>query len=130
MEFMSPEHVTAMNAVLASSDAVRSAARLLPQTVLVAYELRRESVSELVHWTLELGPQGARFGLEPPAQEADIVLRGSWGVVVGASREARLGREVDTQLELSGDVEVLAAAQDLFRVVREVATVDVDFPDR
>ena len=128
MLFMSADHVSAMNDLLASSDAVRSAATRLDRTYVLAYVLSDAPHGGSEHWTLTLGPDGVRFGLDAPAG-ADVVTRADYAAMIRATKASRAGQQVDEDIVMDGDPAVVERIAPVFAVAQQVATLDVEFPD-
>ncbi|GAA3568023.1 hypothetical protein GCM10022222_59910 [Amycolatopsis ultiminotia] len=130
MEFMSQEHIDAMNGLLAGSAEVSAAARELPREYVLAYELTDGPADgATVHWQLRFATDGPTFALTP-APDADVLLRGDWREVVTAAARSRRGEEpVEDGLRTDGDIEsFMAAVGELFAVARKVATLETTFP--
>lgn len=130
MDFMSQEHVEAMNELLAGSEQVSAAARKLPREYVLAYELTDGPADGAsVYWQLRFGAGGTTFALTE-APDADVLLRGDWFVALTAMAHSRRGGEpVDDGLVAEGDVEsLMAAVGEQFAVAREVATLETTFP--
>lgn len=130
MEFMSQEHVDAMNALLDGSAEVQAAAGEQARDYVLVYELTDgPDEGATVYWELRLGPDGTRFALTPnPA--ADLRFSGDWHTAVTAIARSRRGEQVDDAgLITAGDAEaVMAAVGRTFAVARGVATLDATFP--
>lgn len=130
MEFMSQEHVGAMNELLAASEEVAAAAKELSREYVLAYELTDGPVDgATVYWQLRLSPEGTAFTLTP-APQADLWLRGDWRSALTSMANSRNGdSESDNSLTPEGDFEsFMAAVGEQFAVARKVATIPATFP--
>lgn len=130
MEFMSQQHVEAMNELLADSAQVSAAARKLPREYVLAYELTDGPADgATVHWQLRFGSGGTTFALTA-APDADVRLRGDWRVALTAmAHTRRSGEPVDDGLVTEGDIEsLMAAVGEQFAVARNVATLETTYP--
>ena len=126
-QFMSAEHVAAMNTLLADSAEVREAGIALGRTYRLAYVLSDGRDGGDEHWLMSLGPAGVRFALEPEP-DADITFRADWRAIVDTSKAAREGRDLDPGVTVEGDVTVLATVAPAFAAAQRVATLEVDWP--
>lgn len=125
---MSPEHVAAMNEILAGDEASKAACSGLEREYLLTYEL--EHGSDTVYWTMHFDPaSGVRFSLEPPARQPDVVFRGDYAASIRASVAAKAGRNVDMPWQMDGDPTVFETIAEPFAVARRAATIDTQMPD-
>ncbi len=129
MEFMSQEHVDAMNELLAGSEELLAAARELPRDYVLAYELTDgPDDGATVYWQLRLGPDGLVFALVP-APGADVRLRGDWRVALTAFARTKNGAPADDGLTADGDFEsFMTAVGPQFALGQKVATIPATFP--
>jgi hypothetical protein len=130
MEFMSQEHIDAMNVLLVNSEKVLTAAKELPREYVLAYELTAGPVDgATVYWQVRLGPAGTVFELAP-AENPDLCFRGEWRSVVESAARSRDGASDDGGgMSAEGDVpSFMAAVGKNFAIAREVATVPVTYP--
>ena len=122
---MSPDHVAAMNALLADSEPVRAACTVLTRPATVGYRLANGPHGETVHWSVEIADT-VRFSLgERPA---DVVLVGDWAQVIRATTSARANRSADPGLTVEGDQDLLPELMSVIGTARSVATLPVEFP--
>jgi hypothetical protein len=126
MLFMSPEHIRAMNAVLAADESVRAACADLARPVVIGYELTDGPGGDIVYWSVAL-TDTVRFGLEPT--EADLVFRGDWAAMVHAAQSHRQGGQEDAGIVPVGDLSVLESVGPVLALARRVATLPVEFPN-
>ena len=125
-EFMSPEHVDRMNALLAGSEELRAACAGLAAPRVMAYRLADGPAGRTVHWRM-LFHDTVRFELtEGPAE---VVYVGDWAQMIRAARAGRDGAVVDPGLRVEGDPAVLTEIAPVMELARDVATVPVDFPE-
>ena len=127
MQFMSPEHVAAMNEILAGDPGVRTLAAALDREYRLLYELRDGPHGSTEYWSLTLGPQGVRFGLAP-VNAPDLTLRAGYYPMVASSRAAREGRAAEADIVTDGDPSVMERVGPVFARAQSVATLDVEFP--
>lgn len=128
IKFMSRDHVAAMNEILATSTAARTAGAALDRDYVLGYRLTDGPGGDVVHWTFRLGPGGLALSLDP-ADRPDVLITGDYGDAIRASQAAREGRQLQTSFETDGDVTVLERIAPAFAVARSAATLDVEFPD-
>lgn len=126
MEFMSAEHIAAMNAILEGDPAVRAACTGLSRPYEMTYVLSDGPGGGDVHWTITFGDT-MRFSLhEVPS--ADVRFIGDWKQMIRASSAGRRGEQVDAGVTIEGDTAALAEISPVLEVGRDVATMPVDFP--
>jgi hypothetical protein len=126
--FMSPEHVSRMNELLAESDLVLEACAELDRGFEIAYELEG-GPDGTVYWVLEFSPDaGAMFSLAPP-NAADLTFFGNWAETIRSSKAVRDGDGEEPVFEMHGDSTVLTRTEGAFRAAQSAATVPVEFPD-
>ena len=126
MLFMSREHVDAMNELIEKSDEVRQAGLALDRDYTMAYHLTRGD-GTIEGWSMTGGPTGFAFGLgERP--DADVILTGSYELMIEATKASRAGEVIDPQITIEGDLEAMAKVSTVMETARPVATIDVDFP--
>ena len=128
MQFMSPEHVTTMNALLEESADVRAAACELDRDYVLAYRLSDALDGRMEHWTMTLGPDGVRFALEPAAAP-DLEVQAAYAEMIRSVQRARAGEPPETELTPVGDLAVLERIAPVYAVAQQVATVAVEFPE-
>lgn len=127
--FMSPEHVRAMNEILAESSAVRAACAELDHDYAMCYELHDGPGGRTVYWAMTFGPDtGVRMSLEKP-DRADLTYVGDWARLVRASAAQRRGERHDPDVAVHGDPEIPGKVAAAFTAAQRVATIDVVFPD-
>jgi hypothetical protein len=130
VEFMSADHVEAMNTLLAGSAEVTAAAKDLPREYVLAYALTDgPDDGETVHWQMRFSPSGTAFALTP-ATDADLVLRGDWRTALTAFAASKGGETVaDAGLSAEGDYEsFMTAVGAQFAVALKVAAIRTEFP--
>ncbi|WP_068800738.1 hypothetical protein [Pseudonocardia sp. HH130630-07] len=127
---MSPEHVTAMNALLRDDPTVRAACARVPGRRVLAYRLADGPGGRDVHWTVTVGGTGGtvRFGLDE-VPDPDVLVVGEWPRMIRATRASRDGVEQDPGCTAEGDTAVLAEIGEALAVARAVATLPVEFPE-
>jgi hypothetical protein len=128
-EFMSAEHVAAMNLRLRDDQAVRAACRRIddgPHVML--YRLRDGSAGEDVLWAVHVD-ETVRFELADHLHP-DVVLTGDWWRMIEAVRAGREGRAVEADLRVEGDLRVVASLMAVLDVARPVATMPTSLPER
>lgn len=127
-EFMSHEHVAAMNDRLRTADDVRAACRELGQPRAMLYRLRNgpDGGSD-VFWTLTY-EDTIQFALADHP-DPDVVLTGDWHTMLRAVRAARSGESAAPDLQVQGDPEVFARLNAILDIARPVATLDTVIPD-
>jgi hypothetical protein len=127
MQFMSAEHVDAMNALLADAPEVRAACSELTRPYVVAYRLADGPDRQTVHWTVTFDAT-VRFALsEHPTP--DVVMVGDWRDMILASSAGRRGASHEPSVTLEGDPDVLTLTDPALEAARTIATVEVDFPN-
>ncbi|PKW16227.1 hypothetical protein [Saccharopolyspora spinosa] len=126
MEFMSVEHVAAMNKLLQDAPDVRSACTQLSRARVVSYLLTGGPNGEEVHWTITFGDT-VQFSLEE-ASSPDARFVGDWTQMIRAVSAGRGGAQVDAGVSIDGDGSVLAGINTTLETARAVATVPVEFP--
>ena len=126
VEFMSAEHVAAMNALLEDAPSVRKACSELPVPRVMAYRLADGPDGGDVHWAMTF-TDTVRFSLQEHP-EPDVCFVGDWTKMILASQGSREGEPQDPNLTIEGDAAVLAEIGAALEVARSVATVPVDFP--
>jgi hypothetical protein len=126
-QFMSAEHVAAMNVTLADSAEVREASSALERTYTMAYVLSDGREGRDEYWLMSLGPDGVHFALDHKP-DASVIFRGDWRTMVEASKAGREGRQVDPGVTVEGDAGVLDAVATVFATAQRVATLEVDWP--
>lgn len=126
MEFMSAEHVAAMNALLQDHEDVRKECAELPRTYALGYRLSG-GPSGTVHWTLRFDDT-VIFALgEHPSPDLTIV--GDWRRMIRSAAAARARQQVDPGVVLEGDTSVMTVIESAWVRARAVATLDVEFPE-
>jgi hypothetical protein len=126
--FMSPEHVDAMNGLLAASDEIAEACSDLDRAYTLHYHLTGAPGGTEAHWTMTFDSAGVRFGLDRPSS-ADLVVESDYGEMIRSTIETRAGKQPTKQPPMTGDLGVLEKIGPAFAVARSVATIDVEFPD-
>jgi hypothetical protein len=127
MEFMSEEHVAAMNALLEDAPQVREACAQLDRPRTMSYRLADGPAGRDVHWAVTF-TDTVRFSLDEKA-EPDVLLVGSWTQMIRASRANRHGEQIDPGVSIEGDAAVLAEVGPVLEASRAAATLPVQFPD-
>jgi hypothetical protein len=127
MLFMSPEHVAAMNQVLARDEAIRQACAELDEPRVLAFRLSDGPGGADVHWTITFDGT-LRFSLDEYSSP-DILITGDWRRMIRATEAGRRGAAIDPGVEVHGDPALLAQLMEIFELGRKVATFDVRFPD-
>lgn len=129
MEFMSQQHIDAMNELLAGSDEVKTAGRTLARDYVLAWELSGgPDGGATVYWQLRFGPEGTAFTLTP-ADDADLRYVGDWRAALTTMARARDGETVQQPWKVEGDEgAVMAAVGEQFAVSQKVATLPATFP--
>ena len=128
MRFMSPEHVSTMNRLLAESADVRAAAATLDRDYVLAYRLTDAPGGGVAHWTMTLGPAGVRFALAA-APASDVEMHADYRDMVRMVQATRAGETPKGDVLTVGDTEVLARIAPVYAVAQQVATVDVEFAE-
>ena len=126
--FMSAAHVEAMNRLLAVDADSRAKCARLSRPYWFVHEL--DDDGRTVWWTLEFNPdEGMRFSLVPPPAgvRADIVMRGSFGAVVEATRRRKAGEEVPYPVITEGDLPSMAIFGPALEAGRRAATLETRF---
>jgi hypothetical protein len=128
MEYMSDEHIAAMNTRLAGSQEVRALCSALPRPISLAIELSDGPGGETVHWTFTV-TDAARFSRDPcPA--ADVSMTGDWTKMMLSSRALTTGQELDPEVDITGDLEALEQLLAIRNAsAPSVAGMPVTFPD-
>lgn len=127
MQFMSPQHVAAMNELLDASAEVRAACAALPEPRAMGYELTNGPDGETVHWTVSFNGT-VQFSLDR-AERADVGFKGDWAQMIRATRANRDGGAVDPGVTVAGDPAALAEIGPVLERARSVATLPVEFPE-
>lgn len=127
VQFMSPEHVAAMNAALVDDAEVRAACAALGGPKVLAYRLSDGPGGSTVHWTVTFDGT-VSFGLEHDPR-ADVVLVGDWGAVVRATAAQREGRTESPVVSFEGDVALLGSLVPVLDAARQRASFDTTFPE-
>jgi hypothetical protein len=127
MEFMSPEHVSAMNDVLAGAADVRAECARLAQPRLLAYRLTSGPGGADVHWTLRF-TENVQFGLGKPVENPDVELVSDWAAMIRATAATRAGIPTEPPVTLHGNAAVLAEVATALEAARRIATFEVEFP--
>lgn len=129
MEFMSQQHIDAMNELLAGSDEVKTVDKTLSRDYVLAWELTDgPDDGATVYWQLRFGPEGTAFALTP-ADDADLRYVGDWRAALTTMARARDGETVDQPWKVEGDEDaVMAAVGEQFAVSEKVATITTTFP--
>jgi hypothetical protein len=127
MEFMSPEHVEAMNRVLDQDEAIRQACAGLDGPRVLAFRLSDGPGGTDVHWTLTFD-RTMRFSLDEHPSP-DILMTGDWKRMIQATEAGRRGEALDPGVEIHGDLAVLAQLMEIFELGRRIATFEVSFPE-
>jgi hypothetical protein len=127
--FMSPEHVAAMNELLAvDSDSLAECAKL-PRPYWFVHEL--DDAGRTIWWSMEFNPdRGVSFSLSPPPEgaAADILMRGSYWEVVEATRRGKAGEQVPYPATMEGNPQAMVDITPAFEVAKRVATLEARFP--
>jgi hypothetical protein len=131
--FMSAEHVAVMNGLLAKDacSASQRACAALERTYWMVYEL--DHAGRTVWWSMEFNPTaGTRFHLAPPPQQADVLFRGDYAVILDGMRLAKAGQsskeKVMELVTTHGDPGALAKIGPAFAAAQACATVDAEIP--
>lgn len=127
--FMSAEHVEAMNRLLAVDAGSLAECAKLPRPYWFVHEL--DDQGRVVWWTLEFNPdQGARFSLAPPPEgvRADILMRGSYGEVVEATRRGKAGEKLPYPAKMEGNPQDMGIFGPALEAARRAATLETRFP--
>jgi hypothetical protein len=124
--FMSPEHVAAMNAILAGDRSVLEACAQLAKPVTMGYQLVDGPGGETVHWRVTIA-KTVQFSLGKG--NSDVLLTGDWGRVIRASQAQREGTECEPGVVPSGDLSLLASVAPVLAIASRVATLPVEFPE-
>jgi hypothetical protein len=127
MEFMSAEHVEAMNTILEASAPVREACAALAAPGVLAYRLSDGPGGATVHWAVTCSDT-VRFSLEA-ASAPDVLLTGDWARMVRGARANREGETVDPGVSVQGSPERMAELAAILATASAFATLPVDFPD-
>lgn len=127
MDFMSPEHVAAMNERLRDADVVRAACRELGRTRVLQFQLADGPDGADVYWTLTYD-HTMRFGLEPHP-EPDVVLSGDWTNMIRATVSAHSDEPVPHEIVIQGDAELYPKLMAILELARPLATFDTRLPD-
>jgi len=127
MDFMSPEHVSAMNERLRDAEEVRAACRELGEPRVLQFHLANGPDGADVYWTVEYH-HTMQFGLEPHP-EPDIVLSGDWTNQIRATVSSRTDEPVPQEISIQGDPELYAKLATIVELARPFATFDTRLPD-
>jgi hypothetical protein len=127
MEFMSPEHVDAVNAIVAEDQSVRAACARLPRPRVVAYRLTNGPDGADVHWTASFADTLVLSLTEAPA--SDVQIHGEWADMIRSARANREGQATNPDLTIGGDHSVLGEIGPIMELARPFATLPVEFPD-
>lgn len=127
MEFMSADHVSAMNALLEDAPQVRKACAGLSGDRSMAYRLVDGPDGAEVHWTVTF-TDTVRFFLTEHVTP-DVLFVGDWRQMIRASKANRNGEQLDPGVSIVGDSAVLAEIGPVLETARSVATVPITFPD-
>jgi hypothetical protein len=126
MEFMSAEHVKAMNQVLEQSEEVRRACTSLDGPKVLAFRLSDGPGGADVHWALTYG-NTMRFSLDEHPSP-DVLITGDWKRMIRAVAAGRRGEAADPGVEIIGDQELFLRLNQILELGRGVATFEVSFP--
>jgi hypothetical protein len=126
MEFMSPEHVAAMNDVLEQSEDVRAACAGIGRPSVLAFRLSDGPGGADVHWTMIFHDR-MRFSLDKHPSP-DVLITGDWKRMILATAAGRRGEVLDPGVEITGDQQLLMRLNQILDLGRRVATFEVSFP--
>lgn len=122
-EFMSSDHVSQMNRLLADSVVVKESAAALGGRHALTYQLEA-GPNGVEYWTFEVAPDGARFLLDAPTNPPDVTLSFDWTEMMRTARALQEGRDAKPATpEITGDPEMLVKLQHVLEVARTVATI-------
>lgn len=126
MEYMSAEHMAAMNELLQSAPEVRAACDQLGESRVMSYLLTNGPDHEDVHWTITF-TDTIRFSPEEAAAP-DLRFTGDWRQMIRSARAGREGKQIDPGVAIDGDPAICAAILTAFESARGIATLPVEFP--
>ncbi|MGO4258863.1 hypothetical protein [Marmoricola sp. RAF53] len=125
-EYMSREHVDAMNELLLDDAAVRAACAQLDRPRAMTFHVLDGPGGEDIFWTM-LFDTTLQFLLhEQP--EADILVTVSWDDMLDATRAARAGAPGAPRLDVRGSAALFTQLLAIMEVGRAVATLDIRLP--
>ena len=127
LEFMSADHVAAMNALLEDAPQVRKACAGLSGDRSMGYRLVGGPDGADVHWTVTF-TDTVRFFLTEQ-MTPDVLFVGDWRQMIRASKASRDGEQLDPAVSIVGDAAVLAEIGPVMETARSVATLPITFPD-
>lgn len=127
MEFMSPEHIAAMNERLRRAEVVRAACRDLGAPRVLQFHLADGPGGADVYWTVEYR-HTMQFSLESHP-EPDVVLSGDSTNQIRATISARTDKPVPQNISIQGDPAILEQLKAIIEIARPFATFDTRFPD-
>lgn len=125
MQFMSQEHVDAMNRRLEAAPELEPVLRTLDRDYRMLYRL--SDPAGTVYWGLTVGPGGVAFSLTE-LTNADVTLVADHREMVRASRLARDGVQADIDVKTEGDASILGRIGPAVEAARGIATLDVEYP--
>lgn len=128
LEFMSAQHVAAMNAQLADAPDVLAAANELRADYVLAYRLDDAPDGVPIYWTMALGPSGVRFSLEPPVH-ADVLITSDWTRRMLSLHAVRVGNVIECPEQIDGDPELLGRLLAVVALGQRVATMPTRLPE-
>jgi hypothetical protein len=123
MEFMSQEHVDAMNDLLQASQQVKDICAGLPEERVLAYLLSDGPGGGTVHWTMVFADT-VRFSLQQHPSP-DVTLVGDWSRTIRAAKASRAGEPADPGVALTGDPTVMTVIGPAFATAQAAATLPV-----
>jgi len=129
--FMSPEHVSVMNARLAASGETKQACAALEKDGVLAFRLTDEDTGETIWWQMRFSrTEGASFALQQPDSPADLTLScGYWAMVEGMKAQ-QAGRSTGPDMESVGDDSLMTRIAAAFAAARTAATIPIEWPQR
>lgn len=125
--FMGPEHVTAMNALLKGR--LRDECAPFDRDCRMHYEIVGDP-DGIRSWTVTVGPDGVRFGLDEAEQNPVIVVRATYRELAAAAQATRAEKESppDSSDYDLRDPEMFTRMVEVIEASRAIATVAVRFP--
>jgi hypothetical protein len=127
MEFMSEQHVSAMNALLTASDAVREACSQLPRPQVITYRLLSGPEGDTVYWTITFNDT-VQFALTAHPSP-DVQVTADWRETILSASAGRRGEYYEPPSVYEGDTNVLLATAPAMAAARTAAAISTDFPD-